>query len=203
MPKTRALMTAMIICAGLQFGCGADEDADSTKDLGPKEVALAMLRAMAAGDGSAAAAFYDCSVDDKEYLIKTMPFLKTVHTLVTAATKAYGDDVWTEASATAGIGMIIPDMENAEDTLQCEIIENKATFIMRGLPRALNLHKKDGRWLIIPHSSQLPSLSQRGEIIKTMLEVKVAIDAIIPKVGSSGVSASDICAEVKAAMKRK
>jgi len=195
-------MTAVIFCAGLLFGCGSDDQAVSPEDLGPKEVSLAMLRAMDAGDGAAVVAFYDCSVEDKEYMMRTMPFLKTVHALVTAATNAYGDEAWTEASASSGIGMIIPDMSTAEDTMQCEIVENRATCIMRGLPRALTLHKKNGRWLIIPHPSQLPALSRRGEIIQTMLEVKVAIDAIIPKVGSSGVSASDICAEVKVAMKR-
>ena len=204
MRKLWSLMIAVVICAGLQTGCGSnEEEAAAPPPSGPKAVALKMLRAMASGDGLTAADCYYTNADDKEYLIKTMPFLGTVKNLIDAATKAYGDSVWTAASDKAKIGMTMPDMDHAEENMQCEIKDNRAMCILSGLPRPLNLAKIDDKWLIIPRRSQLPLLHQRGKIISDMLRVKIAIDAIIPKIGTKGVSADDICAEVKKAMSKQ
>ncbi len=110
------LMMAAFVCAGLQAGCGGKEGS-SHPPSGPKEVALTMLKAMAEADGNVAVAYYDCSAEDKEYLISTMPFLKTIKKLVDAGTKAYGVDAWEAARDRAGIGMIMPDMTNAEKNM--------------------------------------------------------------------------------------
>jgi len=202
MRNTWSLIAAAVICAGLQAGCGGgdDEEEGPPPPSGPKAVALTTLKAMAAGDGVAAVAFYDCSPEDKEYMIKTMPFLETIKNLVDAATKAYGVDAWEAARDKAGIGMRIPDMANAEKNMQCTITGDKAICTLQGLPHPLNLVRKDGLWLIVPQQAQLPLLHQRGDILKSILATKAAIDAIIPKVGAGNVSVDDICAEVKKAM---
>jgi hypothetical protein len=204
MRKLWNLMIAVVICAGLQTGCGGgNEEEAAAPPSGPKAVALKMLRAMASGDGLTAANCYYINTEDKEYLIKTMPFLGTVKNLVDAATKAYGDSVWTAASVKAKIGMTMPDMDHAEENMQCEIKDNRAMCILSGLPRPLNLAKIGDKWLIIPGRSQLPLLHQRGQILSDILRMKIAIDAIIPKIGAKDVSADDICAEVKEAMSKQ
>ena len=199
MHNTWKLMTVAIICAGLQAGCGGNEESPTPLPK-PKAVALTMLKAMAAGDGDTAAACYDCSDEDKEYLMSTMPFLETSANLVDAATKAYGVDAWEVARDKAGIGMIIPDMTNAEKNMQCTITGDRAICTLQGLPYPLNLVRKDGLWLIVPQQGQLPLLHQRGDILKSILTAKAAIDAVILKIGAKNISVDDICAEVKKAM---
>jgi len=205
MRDMQSWIAVMIICTGLLAGCGAEEDVapPPPPPPGPKEVSLIMLRAMAAGDGPAAAACYDCSVEDREYLTKTMPFLDAAYRLVTAGTEAYGKSAWTAASDKANVGMIVPDIENAEQNMQCEISGKYATSTLKGLPNPLRLHKKGDRWLIIPEERQLPPLGQRGDVLKAMNKVKVAIEKVIPKIGAEGVSADDICNEVRKALNQK
>ncbi len=202
MRNTWNLMTVALICAGLQAGCGGEGE-DPTPHPGPKEVTLIMLKAMAAGDGAVAVACYDCSAEDKEYLVKTMPLLETIANLVNAATKAYGVDAWEAARDKAGIGMIMPDMADAEENMQCTITGDKAICTLQGLPHPLTLVRKGNLWLIVPQQEQLPLLQERGDILKSILATKAAIDAIIPKIGAKNVSADDICAEIKKAMSRQ
>jgi len=199
MRNTWNLMMAAIICAGLQVGCGGGggEEEGPPAPSAPEEVVLTVLKALAAGDGDTAVACYDCSTEDKEYMVHTMPFRRTLINLGNAGAKAYGADVWEAAQNKAGVGVIIPDMANAEKNIQCTIIGDKATCKLKGFLGTLNLAKRSGKWLIIPQPGQFPPLHQRGDILKSILTTKAAIDAVIPKVGVGNVSADDICAEVK------
>ena len=202
MRKTCNLTITLAIFAALQTGCGGKEETPPPDPTAaPKAVALTMLRAMDAGDGQAAVACYRCNAEDKEYMIKTMPFLSTVKDLVTAGIKAYGSSDWYTANDKTKVGMIMPEMENAETNIQCEIDGETARCILRGLPRPLLLSKIDGQWLIVPAREQLPPLHQRGDILNSMYKAKTAIEAIIPKVGAEGVSAEDICNEVRIIVK--
>ncbi|MDP6635112.1 MAG: hypothetical protein QGG42_09455 [Phycisphaerae bacterium] len=204
MRNKRHLIIAVIVFAGLQAGCGRNEGGSSSSSpSGPKAVALKLLEAIASGDGNAMASCYDCSTEDKEYLIKQMPFLETLHKLIDAGNKAYGEKVWVEASVKAQVGMIKPDLENAKRHMQCEITGDTAKCILKGLPKPLNLHKKGDQWLVIPQPRQLPPMSQRGDRLKSMRAAMIAIDAIIPKVGAANVSADDICAEVRKLLRPK
>ena len=201
MHKTWIIITALIIGASLQIGCGGGDDtaANSPKGPeGPKEVSLKMLRAIAASDGPTAVSCYYASLEDKEHMIKTVPWMVTARKLVEAANQAYGAETWTLASAKAKIGMITPDLKNADANIQCEINGDTAKCILRGLPHPLRLSKKNGKWLIIPEPRQRPPMSQRGRIIEQMETVRVAVEAIIPRVGTGNLSADDICAEIKA-----
>jgi len=192
----------LTILTGLQIGCGGKgEEQAGPEPLppGPKGVAITLMRAQASGDGAAAAACYDCSAEDKEYIAKLAPFAASVHRLVTAANKAYGAEVWLEASVNARVGMRIPDVKNASSSLQCEITGNTAKCIMKGIPRPLTMHKKDGKWLIVPRVGEFPPLAQRGDKLKLLLKLQKAIEAAIPKVGAPGVSADAICKEIREA----
>ncbi|MDP6047281.1 MAG: hypothetical protein QGG25_16855 [Phycisphaerae bacterium] len=203
MRKTWTLMTAVIICAGLHAGCGgSQDDAAPPTSSGPEGVVLTMLRALADGNGVAMAACYDCSIEDKEYLIKTMPLQMTIHKLIDAGSKAYGKNVWLETTLKARVGMVKADLETAEDNIQSEITGDIAKCILRGLPRELILRKKGEKWLIVPRPSQIPSLSLRGGRLASMAETKEAIDAIIPKVSAGKIPVDDMCNEIRNILNR-
>ncbi len=142
MRKTWTLMTAVIICAGLHAGCGgSQDDAAPPTSSGPEGVVLTMLRALADGNGVAMAACYDCSIEDKEYLIKTMPLQMTIHKLIDAGSKAYGKNVWLETTLKARVGMVKADLETAEDNIQSEITGDiaKNVGVVRRIERELGL----------------------------------------------------------------
>ena len=202
MRNTWNLMMAAIICAGLQAGCGGKEDAPPPPS-GPQAVVIAMLKAMAAGDGNTAVAYYDCSIEDKEYLMNTLPFRLTLMNLGNAGSKAYGADAWEAAKEKAGISAMAPNMANVEENIQCTITGDQAVCIPKGFASQLNLAKKGNQWLIVPQPGQLPMLHQRGDKLKSILTMKTAIDAIGLKVGAKNVSADDICTEVKKVMSRQ
>jgi hypothetical protein len=199
MRNTWNWITAAIICAGLLAGCGGDnaEEEGPRQPDGPKEVALAMLHAIGAGDGGTAVAYYDCSPEDKEYLVKTMPFRQALIRLGNAGAKAYGADAWETAKDKANIREVVPDMDNARKNIQCEITGDTAICYMKGFSGALTLAKRGATWMVVPQEGQFPPLHMRGDILKSILATTAAIDAITPKIGAKNVSADDICTEVK------
>jgi hypothetical protein len=202
MRKTWNFMMAAVICAGLQAGCGGGDEETSSAPLGPKEVALAMLRAMIEGDGVTAVKYYHCSAEDKEYMIKTMPLLGTFKNVARAGTKAYGAETWEAARDKAKLGMLtVPDMNTAENDIQCTITGRIAVCKLEGIA-SWNLVKRGDTWLIIPHPTQLPLLDIRGDLLAASRKTKIAVDAIIPRIGAKNVSADDICAKIKKAIGR-
>jgi len=190
-------MTAAIICAGLHFGCGGGaEEETPPAPSGPKEVVLTMLKAIAAGDAGAAVACYDCSTENKEYMVKTMPFQKALMKIGAAGAKEYGAKAWRAAKDKAKLDLIIPELSTAETTTRCTIMGNVATCSLKGFRGSLNLAKRGKRWLIVPQPEQFPKLHLRGEIIESILLTKASIDEIRLRIGAANVSADDICAEV-------
>ncbi|MBT3198744.1 MAG: hypothetical protein HN350_02410 [Phycisphaerales bacterium] len=205
MRKTWILITALIICAGLQTGCGGGEETAAPDEPkgpeGPKKVALTMLRAIDSGDGPTLAACYDCSPEDKEYMINTMPLQQIIHKLIDAGNKAYGEDAWLQASIKAKVGMAKVNLATANQTMQCEITGNTAKCIAKGIPNPLYLHQKDGKWLILPRPGQFPPMAMRGQTLNAMPDTIKAIEAIILKIGTNNLSADDICNEIRIIIK--
>ena len=193
---------AMVIWAGLQSGCGSNEEA-AVPPSGPKAVILAMLESIAAGDADTAVSYYDCSVEDREHLMRTMPFYQTTMKLDDVGAKAYGRDVWEAAKDKAGISGTVPDMVAAKKDLQCTIEGDTAICKLEEYPRTWKLKKKGERWLIVPQEGQFPTMHRRGEVLKATFAAKTAIDAIMAKIETKNGLADDICAEVKAKITAK
>ncbi|MDP6544528.1 MAG: hypothetical protein QGH60_11090 [Phycisphaerae bacterium] len=192
-----SLMAAAVICAGLQAGCGGGEEEAPPPPSGPKGVALTMLKAIAAGDGDVVVACYDCSIEDKEYMIKTMSFRRSLMNLGNAGAKAYGSEAWGAATEKAGMNALVPDMTNTEKNMQCTITGDKAVCTLKGFGGTLNLARRGGKWLIVPKRSQFPPLHMRGDILKSVLKTRSAIDAVTSNISDGAVSVDEACAEVK------
>ena len=203
MRKMWILMTAAIICAGLQTGCGGSDDETTVIAPPPNEptaIVIAMLNSLASGDAETAVSYFICSTEDTEFLIRTMPLKHATMKLDKLGAEKYGLDDWREAKKPAGIESIVPDVTDLEDRVECTIVGNSAICQPEGFGGAIHLVKDNDKWAIIPTRGQFPPLQHRGDILKNIRAKSIAINSIIPKI-AAGASARDICNQVKAAMK--
>ena len=127
--SNRWMLTGMV-CVGLIFGCG-DKKGQTDLGPGPKDVALAILKAMETGDGGAMASCYDCSDKDKEFMKQFTPVGAKMHAFATSGVKAYGKDVWMAAAKKADMEQVavspFPDFTGADKRIKCTVEGDKAT----------------------------------------------------------------------------
>jgi len=203
-------MLAALVCVGLIFGCGDKKDPDKkvqdkkVQDKkvqtgpGPKDVALAVLKAMETGDGEAMVSCYDCSDEDKAFMKQFTPIGANMHAFATAGAKAYGKDAWMAAAKKAEMEDIavspFPDFTDADKKMKCTVEGDKATCTLEGMDEPLKLVKKDGKWVALDDS--LPPESERKKMLVPMTAMSKAMDAVQGKIGQTGVTADKIFEEL-------
>jgi len=169
---------------------------------GPKDVALAIWKAMEKGDGEAVAARYDCPEPDKAFLKQTMTITGKMTAFANAGIKAYGKDAWIAAAKKAEMEHLaqpsIPALAGAEQKIQCKIEGDKATCTLEGIEEPVVLVKKDGTWRGLP--GKFPPKAERDGILKPMSAMGKAMDAVMGRIGQAGVTADKVFEEFTQAM---
>lgn len=215
-------LVVVLACAGLLIGCDKDkpekkkpaEPAEVKKPTppvtpappktsGPKDVALAILKAMREGDGEAVAAHTDCSAEDKAFIKKSMTIMGKAVAFSSAGLKAYGKEAWLAAAKKV-------DMEHfaevpkeldpeAQKTLTCKVEGDKATCTIEGVKKPLELVKKGGVWLAVP--DEMPPKDQREQMLALVSATAKAAEAGMAKIGKEGATAETVFAEFAKALK--
>lgn len=216
----RTWVVIALIAAGIVAGCGNNEkDGDSDKKgdgksvskvnrpvppktPGPKDVALAIWRAVEKGDEKATIAHHDVSPDDKAFLMQGTQVMSTMTAFARAGIKAYGEEAWTAAATKAEMAHLaqppMPSLAGAETRVQCTIEGDKATCTLEGIPEPLVLVRKGGAWL--GAVKDLPPKDQRAEAMKEMSVMVRAMRSVTGKIGQPGVKADQIFQDFAQAM---
>ena len=205
------LLVVLLACGCLLLGCGEDKPDKPTEVKkpapaakpkpapapaapGPKAVALAMWKAMMAGDGEAVAAHMDCSDEDKELVKKTMPGLAKVANLSVAGIKKFGKEAWLAAAKKANMAHFAEPPKEFDPevlkTLTCKIEGDKATCNAEGIRKPLNLIKKGDVWLVVP--DDMPKKEARPQMIAMVSTTAKAADAAMGEIGKEGVTAEKV-----------
>ena len=209
------LLAVLLMCTGLVIGgCNDKETPEGPgkpkpkpkpkpKVVGPKDVALEILKARSTGDGAAAVACSDCSEEDKAFMKKIYPVAGKMQAFASGGIKAYGEDAWMAAAKKADMEQIAapptPSLAGIEKKIQCKIEGDKATCTIEGAGDPIALVKKGGKWLALP---DLPPKAEREEMLKMMTMMGDAMAQVTPKIGKSGVTADQVFEELGKALQK-
>jgi hypothetical protein len=207
------LLVVLLACGALLLGCDKDKPDKPTKvkktgtaakpapkpapaptALGPKAVALAMWKAMVAGDGEGVAACTDCSDEDKDLIKKTMPGMAKVAAFSVAGLKKFGKEAWVAAAKKAEMAHFAEPPKEFDPrtlkTLTCKIEGDKATCNAEGIKKPLELIKKGDVWLIVP--DDMPKKEGRPQMIAMVSAMAKAAEAAMGEIGKEGATAEKV-----------